>query len=522
MPRPSSAVTARLLRRVDIPAWQEDPASRPTKAIREAFTGEVIAQVPMGTAADVATAFARARAAQVSWAARPLRERAAVLARFADLVHSHRAELLDITQCETGKNRASALEELLDVMLNARFYASKGPGLLAPKQVTSMLPGLVKTRVEYVPRGVVGVIAPWNYPLSLAMSDALAAILAGNGVVMKPASLTPLSALAGLELWEQAGLPRDLWQLVPGAGGEVGDAILAECDYLMFTGSSATGAQLAQRIAPRLVPMSAELGGKNPMIIGAGTDLRRVAEIGVRACFASAGQLCISVERIYVEQPGYAEFCRVFADRVRRIRLGAAYDWSAEMGCLVSVEQLQTVERQVADAVAKGARVLAGGRARPDLGPTFYEPTLLADVPPDAECFAEETFGPVVSIYPVADLDEAVERANASRYGLCASVFCATDELGSQVASRLRTGMANVNEGYAPAWSSLGGPSGGMGISGLGYRHGSEGLLKYTHHRTIAVMSRRMHLGGPRIGRQLWPEVLEWATYLMKYLPGRR
>lgn len=522
MPRPAPEVFERLLRRVDVPAWQADPPSRPTSGVHEAFTGEHLADVPLATAEDVTDAFARARAAQVAWAARPVRERAAVLTRFADLVHVHRDALLDLVQAETGKNRASALEEVIDCFLNARFYAARGPRWLAPRRVTPMLPVVTRARVEAMPRGVVGVITPWNYPLSLAMTDALAALLAGNAIVMKPATLTPFSALAGVELFDRAGLPRDLWQVVPGSGREVGGAIVESCDYLMFTGSSATGAELAGRMASRLVPFSAELGGKNPLIIGPGVDLARVADIAVRACFASAGQLCMSIERIYVDAGSYDDFCRLFAERVRAMRVAPGYDWGPEMGCLVSADQLAVVEEHIADAVARGARVLAGGRRRPDLGPTFHEPTVLVDVPANALAFSEETFGPVVSVSPVASLEEAVERANDSVYGLLASVFCATDAEGAAVASRLRTGMVVVNEGYAPAWASLGGPSGGMGRSGVGYRHGREGLLTYTHQRTIATQARWLSLDAPPfVERDRWPEVLERASNLLRYLPGR-
>ncbi|GMA40142.1 hypothetical protein GCM10025883_21870 [Mobilicoccus caccae] len=318
-----------------------------------------------------------------------------------------------------------------------------------------------------------------------------------------------------------AGLPREVWQVVPGGGAEVGGAIVDRCDFLMFTGSSATGARLGAQIGARLIPFSAELSGKNPMIVGAGADLERVAEIAVRACFATAGQLCMSVERIYVERAAYPRFCEVFAARVRATKLGGGYGWSAEMGSLVSEDQLSVVEEHLADAVGKGARVLAGGRRRPDLGPLFHEPTLLADVPADAICHDEETFGPLVSIYPVADLDEAVARANDSRYGLASAVFCATPEQGYEVASRLTTGMANVDEGYAAAWSSLAGPSGGMGISGVGYRHGKEGLLKYTQARTVATQSRKLHLGGPDlIPSRVWAPALERSTNLLKYRRG--
>jgi len=519
MPRPSRSRLVELTGRIDIEDWHRDPATRPTVAVHEAFTGEVLAEVPSGTADDVERAFAAARDAQVGWAATPVRERAAVLARFADLVEAHRDEVLDVIQAESGKNRLSALDEVLDAVLTARHYAAKAPRLLADERIPGPFPLLSKATVVHVPRGVVGMISPWNYPFSLPMGDGLAALVAGNALVHKPASLTPFSTLLGLELWAEAGLPPEVWQVVPGGGREVGGAVVEACDFLMFTGSSATGAQLGAQIGARLVPFSAELGGKNPMIVGAGADLERVAEIAVRACFASAGQLCMSIERIYVEESVHEEFCAVLAARVSAMRLGAGYSWTPEMGSLVSQDQMDVVTRHIADAVDKGARALAGGHARPDLGPLFHEPTLLTDVPPGALCHDEETFGPVVAIYPVADLDEAVARANDSAYGLASAVFCRTPEEGYAVAARLTTGMANVDEGYAVAWSSLDGPSGGMGISGVGYRHGREGLLKYTQARTIGMQSPRMHLGGPEaLPTRVWGPALARSTTLLKYL----
>lgn len=521
MPRPRPQRLAELATRVDIPAAQADPSARARYDVVEAFTGDVIGTVPVGTEQDVADAFVRARRAASAWQEVEVTRRAEVLTRFAALVHRHRAEILDIIQAETGKNRTSALDEVLDVILTARFYAAGAPKWLAPRRISGAIPMLTKTTVVHQPRGVVGMITPWNYPFSLSMGDGLAAVVAGNAVVHKPASLTPFSTLVGMELWREAGLPADVWQVVPGSGSQVGSAIVDRCDYLMFTGSSATGTELGAAVGRRLVPFSAELGGKNPMIVGAGADLERVAEIAVRACFASAGQLCMSIERIYVEASVHEEFCRVLTRRVAAMRLGAGYDWAPEMGSLVSTDQLAVVRDHIDDAVAKGARVLVGGRHRPDLGPMFHEPTLLVDVPPEAAVYAQETFGPVVSIYPVADLDEAVARANDSEYGLASAVFCATDEEGEAVAARLDTGMSNVNEGYAVAWSSLGGPSGGMGISGVGYRHGREGLLKYTQARTIAVQSRRMHLGGPAfLPRSAWASMLTATTDLMRFRRG--
>ena len=412
MSRPAPRVYDRLRDLVAIPEFRADPSSRPSSTINEVFIGEPLAEIPAGTADDVVAAVERARAAQVAWADRDVADRVAVITRFAKEVMRNRAELMDIVQAETGKSRSSAQEEVLDCLITARHYARTAPGLLAPKRVQGMLPGLTKAVVRRQPKGVVGVIAPWNYPLNLAATDALAALIAGNAVVIKPASITPFCALAAADMFYRAGLPRELFQVVPGAGGTVGGAIVDNVDYLMFTGSTATGRTLGRQCGERLIGFSAELGGKNAMIVTAGADLDRVAEVATRAFFSNSGQLCISVERLYVEKSVAAQLTEKLTARVKAMSVGPGYDFEAEMGSLISQDQLDTVSAHVDDAVSKGARVLAGGRARPDLGPLFYEPTLLADVPEDATCFGDETFGPVVSIYPVDSVEEAIAEAN--------------------------------------------------------------------------------------------------------------
>ena len=521
MSRPAPRVYDRLRDLVAIPEFRADPSSRPSSTINEVFTGEPLAEIPAGTADDVVAAVERARAAQVAWAERDVADRVAVITRFAKEVMRNRAELMDIVQAETGKSRSSAQEEVLDCLITARHYARTAPGLLAPKRVQGMLPGLTKAVVRRQPKGVVGVIAPWNYPLNLAATDALAALIAGNAVVIKPASITPFCALAAADMFYRAGLPRELFQVVPGAGGTVGGAIVDNVDYLMFTGSTATGRTLGRQCGERLIGFSAELGGKNAMIVTAGADLDRVAEVATRAFFSNSGQLCISVERLYVEKSVAAQLTEKLTARVKAMSVGPGYDFEAEMGSLISQDQLDTVSAHVDDAVSKGARVLAGGRARPDLGPLFYEPTLLADVPEDATCYGDETFGPVVSIYPVDSVEEAIAEANKTEYGLNSSVFAATDAEGEAIAARLRTGTVNVGEGYVAGWGSVAGPMGGMGASGVGRRHGDEGLLKYTEAQTIATQ-RVMHMGGPSfLPRKRWQQVLAPATNAMRFLPGR-
>ncbi|MFH9425612.1 succinic semialdehyde dehydrogenase [Streptomyces sp. NPDC017529] len=450
------------------------------------FTGEKLADLPESTPEDVATAYERARAAQRAWAEVPVRQRAAVLLRFHDLVLRRQAEVLDLIQLETGKARLHAHEEIQAVAVAARHYGRKAPAYLRPRSHTGVVPTLTKVTELRRPRGVVGQIAPWNYPFELSVGDALPAFAAGNAVVMKPDTETALTALWAREQLIEAGLPPEVWQVVLGDGPVVGPEVVKHADYVSFTGSTRTGREVAQGAAARLVGVSLELGGKNAMLVLRDADVDKAAAGAVRGCFSSAGQLCISIERLYVHASIADAFVERFAARTKAMRLGNALAYGADMGSLVGERQLETVTRHVEEAVAKGARLVAGGRARPDIGPLFYEPTILDGVEPPMAVCEEETFGPVVSIYRFSDEDEAIARANATAYGLNSSVWTKDGRRGRAVAARLRTGTVNVNEAYAAGYGSVQSPMGGMGDSGLGRRHGSEGILKYTEAQTVA------------------------------------
>ncbi|MFT3716436.1 MAG: succinic semialdehyde dehydrogenase [Gordonia sp. (in: high G+C Gram-positive bacteria)] len=517
MPKPTPDYFARLKALVAI----DDADKRKTKPVLEAFSGTEMATIPVGTAADLNLAVERARTAQKEWAARGAAARAKVINRFSELVYANASDLMDIAQAETGKARTYAQEETVDVALTARYYAMNGPKMLAEHKVQGMLPGATDVRVRYQPKGVVGVISPWNYPLTLAVSDAVAALVAGNGVVIKPDSNTPYCALALAELLYEAGLPKELYAVVPGPGSVVGQAIAESVDYLMFTGSSATGATLAQQAGKRLIGFSAELGGKNPLIVTAGADLDKTIPGVARACFSNSGQLCISIERIYVERSIADEFSRRFADHVKNMTLSASYDLGPDMGSLASADQIKTVTEHVDDAVAKGATVLAGGRARAYLGPFFYEPTVLADVTDQMTCCRNETFGPVVSVYPVDSIDEAIEKANDTEYGLNASVWADNNAEAQKIAEQLRAGTVNINEGYAAAWGSTAAPMGGMGISGVGRRHGEEGIVKYCESQTIATQRFIGIDDMPVVPKDLYQKLIPTAVRTLKYLPGR-
>ncbi|MEE1940599.1 succinic semialdehyde dehydrogenase [Streptomyces sp. TRM 70361] len=477
----ADVVTAALVARLT-----EGLAGGDTTACHTPFTGEKLADLPEATPEDVAAAFARARRAQRQWAARPVRERAAVLLRFHDLLLSRQSEVLDLNQLETGKARLHAHEEVQAVAVAARYYGRTAPAHLRPKRRAGAFPVLTRTLELRHPKGVVGLIAPWNYPLELSVGDALPAFAAGNAVVMKPDTEAALTALWARRLLIEAGLPADVWQVVIGDGPVVGPAVVEHADYVSFTGSTRTGREVARRAADRLVGCSLELGGKNAMIVLADADPDRAAAGAVRGAFSSAGQLCISIERLYVHASVADDFTERLVTRTRALRLGTALAYGADMGSLASERQLRAVTGHVAEAVAKGAKVLAGGRPRPDVGPLFHEPTVLAGVTADMAVCGEETFGPVVSVHRFTDEDEAVALANATPYGLNASVWSRSGRRARALAARLRAGTVNVNEAYGAAYGSLQAPMGGMGDSGLGRRHGAEGILKYTEAQTVA------------------------------------
>ncbi|MGW2561026.1 succinic semialdehyde dehydrogenase [Streptomyces sp. NPDC001514] len=450
------------------------------------FTGEKLADLPESTPEDVAEAFARARAAQPAWAATSPRARGAVLLRFHDLVLERQAEVLDLIQLETGKARLHAHEEVQAVAVAARHYGRKAPSYLKPKRHTGVVPVLTRTTELRQPRGVVGQIAPWNYPLELSVGDALPAFVSGNAVVMKPDTETALTALWARDLLIEAGLPEGVFQVVLGEGPVVGPEVVKHADYVSFTGSTRTGREVAQGAAARLIGVSLELGGKNAMLVLHDADIDKAAAGAVRACFSSAGQLCISIERLYVHESVADAFLERFAARTKAMRLGNSLAYGADMGSLVGERQLETVKRHVEEAVSKGATLVAGGVHRTDIGPLFYEPTILDGVEAPMAVCAEETFGPVVSIYRFKDEDDVIEQANATPYGLNSSVWTKDGKRGHAVAARLRTGTVNINEGYAPAYGSVQSPMGGMKDSGLSRRHGSEGILKYTEAQTVA------------------------------------
>lgn len=464
--------------------------------IEGSFTGETIGWVGRGSEDDVDEAFRRARTAQKRWAEVEPKKRGKILLAFHDLLLKNRKQIMDVIQLETGKSRDSAYEEIMHCAITARYYGNQVHKILKPKRHAGAMPVLTKSTERHIPKGVVGQISPWNYPLTMAVSDALPALAAGNALVAKPDSATPFSALIAYKLLYEAGMPRDVVQLVTGPGRIVGNSIAEQCDYLMFTGSTATGRALGEIAGRRLIGYSAELGGKNPAIVTRDANVDKVIPEVLTGCFSNSGQLCVSIERIYVHKDRYDQFVQKFGKATKDMKLGVGHDWKVQMGSLINAGQMATVEKFVDDAVDKGATLVAGGKARPDLGPYFYEPTVFTDVSDDVLLKRDEVFGPVVYIERVDSHDEAVEKSNDSLYGLNSAVF-GPSKTATGIAEKINSGTVNINDGYAAAFASIDNEMGGTGESGQGRRQGTQGLLKYTETQNISD-ERIMPIRGPK------------------------
>ncbi|MFH8221987.1 succinic semialdehyde dehydrogenase [Streptomyces sp. NPDC018057] len=465
---------------------RQPDTARPMTALAP-FDLSPIAAIPSCVPRDVGSAAAAAAAAQLEWARTPLARRAEIVLAFHDLLLARQRQVLDLIQWETGKARYHAWQEVAQVATIARHYARRAGRYLATRRVRGMVPGLTKVARSRIPKGVVGIVSPWNYPLYLGVGDALPALLAGNGVVSKADPQTALTLLWTRDLLNEAGLPPDVWRVVAGDGAVVGGALVDAVDFVCFTGSTATGRTVAERAARRLIGSSLELGGKNPLIVCEDADVAAAAAGTAVAAFANTGQMCVHIERVYVQQKVYDAFRDELVRVTGSLRLGRSYDYACDIGSLISAERLAAVEAHVDDAVAKGATVLTGGKARPDVGPLFYAPTVLEGVTPEMDVCGLETFGPVVSLYRYATDDEAVELANRGTYGLSASIWSRNTRRAVRTAARIRSGSVSVNDGAAASAGSVEAEMGGMGDSGLGRRHGEEGIRRFTEAQTVAV-----------------------------------
>jgi succinate-semialdehyde dehydrogenase / glutarate-semialdehyde dehydrogenase len=464
-----------------------------TVAIVNPTTGKRIYDLPQQSAGDVVLAVASARAAQKSWNAVSPTQRQQILLRLHDLMLENQDRLIELLQLETGKAKSHAFEEVAGAYGAARYFGKITAKALKPKRTKAGVPVLTKTWVEHVALGVVGVITPWNYPLALTMLDVLPALAAGNTVVQKADNQTALTVLFARHLAVEAGIPDAAWTVVVGDGAEVGNAITDTCDYVAFTGSTATGKLVAERAAKRLIGYSLELGGKNPMIVLEGANLKRAAELAMAGAFGSAGQLCVSLERVYVPNHLKDAFLDELASRTSSLSIGHSKDFSMDMGTLTGQAQLDRVSGFIDQAVEAGAKVVSGGHKLPELGPFFYAPTVVTDVTSDANLYRREVFGPVLDVEGYDSIDSAIEQANDTEYGLNASVVGPKRE-ALRVASQLLAGSVNINEGFRATFASMESPMGGMKQSGKGRRNGVDGLLRFTESRTMGVASGWLRL----------------------------
>jgi len=455
-------------------------------------TGEIVATVPDLGAVAVAQMAARARSAQPAWEALGFEGRGRVLLRAQKWLMDNSEQVIATIISETGKTFEDASLAEISYAGNAfGFWAKQAPEYLADERVKSgqLLVKGKKLILRYRPLGLIGVIGPWNYPLTNSFGDCIPALAAGNSVILKPSEITPLTSMLMAEGLRECGLPEGVLQIATGRGA-TGAALVEEVDMIMFTGSTATGRKVAEAAARRLIPASLELGGKDPMIVLSDADLERAANFATYYSMQNAGQTCISIERAYVEAPVYDEFVAKVSEKVRALRVGVPQGpGSVEVGAITFPPQLQTIEDHVADAIDRGAHVLAGGHAVKTGGGRFYEPTVLVDVDHSMKIMTDETFGPTLPIMKVADSEEAVRLANDSPYGLGSSVFTRDTERGEQIARQLQTGAANVNDAMIN-YTVLELPMGGAKASGLGSRHGAGGIRKYTSQQAIVITPR--------------------------------
>ncbi|HVL95547.1 MAG TPA: succinic semialdehyde dehydrogenase [Solirubrobacteraceae bacterium] len=456
--------------------------------VQNPATGEVVRTVPVTAPEDVAGLVARARAAQPAWEALGFEGRGRVLRRAQKWLVDNADRVIDTIVSETGKTHEDArVNEVTYVAHAFGFWAKKAPEYLADEKVHSANPFILgrKLVVRYRPVGVVGIIGPWNYPLTNSFGDAVPALAAGNAVVLKPSEITPLTSMLMAECMEACGLPKDVYQVAPGYG-ETGAALIDHADMIMFTGSTRTGKKIMQRAAETLTPVSLELGGKDPMIVLADADLERAANAAVHYSMANAGQTCIAVERVYVEEPIYDTFVQKVADKVRGLRQGEpGGPGTTDVGAVTFPPQLDIINQHVEDAKAKGAKVLVGGHAKTDRG-MYYEPTVLVDVDHTMDCMREETFGPTLPIMKVRDSDEALRLANDSQYGLAASIWTRDAAKGERLAREVEAGVVCVNDAFVN-YLATELPMGGWKSSGLGYRHGAGGIRKFCRQQSLLV-----------------------------------
>jgi acyl-CoA reductase-like NAD-dependent aldehyde dehydrogenase len=492
---------------VEVVSRAEIPVSVSNSSAAAAFvesvnpaTGEGFARFESSPAGEVQDCVARARRAQSGWAGRSLRQRAACIRKLRDVIYARRDELASLVTRESGKPIVESLfADVLTCVDSAAYLAANLQKFLAPENVPHHSPAAKLKRgwLQFEPYGVIGIVSPWNYPLAIPLVECIYAVAAGNAAVLKPSELTPSCGKAIGELFVEAGAPQDLLQVIYGAG-DVGTALIgAKPDKLIFTGSVAAGRKVAAACGERLIPTILELGGKDAMLVLRDADLDTASSAAVWGAFMNCGQTCISVERLYVERTIAQEFTRLCVEKTKKVKIGRGDDPDVEIGPLIRSRDVDRVESQVREAVAAGAQVLTGGDRRPDLGPNFFEPTVITGVTPQMRIMREETFGPVLAVQQVESAEEAVAFANDSPFALAASVWTRDAKRGREIASQLHAGAVMINDvtsyfGIAEA------PHGGRADSGWGRTHSRVGLLELVQVKYVDVD------GMPRTAKPWW------------------
>src|SRR5215208_2211947 len=473
---------------VDTPSVQLQSDEGSQIPVENPATGEIIGHVPDMGGAEVKHMVDIARAAQPAWAEMGFEARAKIFYRARKWLVDNRERVARTIVEETGKTYEDALlAEVLFIADSLGYWAKSAPKHLKDEKVRSHSPFMLgrKLLVRYQPRGVIGVIGPWNYPLTNCFGDGLPALAAGNAVIFKPSEITPYSTMLMQECMREAGLPDGVMPVATGRGG-TGAALIEHVDYVMFTGSVATGKKVAAEAAKTLTPHSLELGGKDPMIVLRDADVERAANGAVFWGMSNGGQICQAVERVYVEEPIYDQFVSKVVEKTRALRQGVPGEAGAvDVGAVTFEPQIEIIEDHVKDAVDKGAKVLVGGKRGPGPG-RFWEPTVVVDVDHTMKLMQDETFGPVLPVMKVRDAGEALRLANDSRYGLNSSVWTKDLEKGERIASQVQAGSTCVNDAVANyAAQEL--PFGGVKESGIGVRHSAAGIRKYCHSHAIMV-----------------------------------
>jgi len=448
-------------------------------------TLEELARFSVTSTSEVNAAVARARTAQPSWGALSFRDRARCILKLQRELYDRQQEIISIISDETGKPAFEALTaEVLPACDLMSHFATNAERILRDERFTLAVFRNKRSMISYEPLGVVGIISPWNFPFSIPMGGIVMALAAGNAVVFKPSEYTPLVGDAIKRLFASAGFPEGVLEVVQGNGSTGAALVDSAVDKIFFTGSVHTGKRIAESAAKRLLPAVLELGGKDPMIVLEDAPFERTVKGAVWGAFMNCGQVCASVERLYVAEPIAERFIAAVVDEVKKLRIGAPSGCSTDIGPLTNENQLNIVSDHVADAVAKGARVLTGGRRREDLGGYFFEPTVLVDVNSSMKVMTDETFGPVLPIKIVKDEVEAISEANRTRYGLLASVWTSDNERGRRIARRIEAGTVVINDAlYTHGAAQT--PWFGVKESGLGVTHGSQGLFEFVRMKHV-------------------------------------